>query len=802
MNKKGSKILVVVESGGKIKKIEDILNSMKDGNKYKVFASVGHLMDLKKKGLSVDIENDFKPVYEIIEEKRNIIDKLLNEYEKVDEVLIASDPDREGEKIGDTIAQILKLKKPKRVTFNPITHDEVEKAIKKPRDIDYDLVHAQEARRVLDRIVGYPLSGLLMNKLGMGNLSAGRVQSVVQRLIVEKEEDIKAFLQKDINSFFITEGIFKYNKKEMNATLFRKNEQDIEEEENGKDIEEEEKEEKGKAKIVDVIKAKNILEKCSKSTFRINDIEEKEGKRNPTPPFTTSTLQQEASRKIGSSIKKTMASAQILYEAGHITYMRTDSVNLSEEAIKNIGDFIIKTFGKEYHRAVHYKSKSANTQEAHEAIRPTNVYIPNLKIVGKITEDENRLYKLIWKRAVASQMTTAIIKTNKIYIEISKVKEYQFISKTETIKFMGFLKIYGVEQNDEIEFNAKIGDKVEPKEITMIQKYDKPPNRYNEATLLEVLKPENLNIGRPSTYASIIDKIVERGYIIKGDIEGIEKDILIMRWNGKKIEEKKEKIQLGKDTNRFYPTTLGIMVNNFLIENFADLMDYEFTAKMENQLDEIAEGKTTYIKTLNKFYKKFKPELEKTKNVKKEEKFIGKHTDGDEIYAYVGRYGNTLRKYNTKTKKNIYGKILEPLTIENITLDDAIKLFEYPKLLGKIDDRDIFLNKGKFGLYLKYDGSNYGVPEDIKIVTLRNAINIIKNLRKNILWEGKDKTNKYVVLNGQYGKYISIKNIKTKKGRNIKLSPNEKIEDLTIEKIIEMAKHIKPKRRFFNKKKN
>jgi len=770
-----SKILVVVESGGKVKKIEDILNSLDDGNTYKVFACVGHIMDLPKKELGIDVNNKFSLTFEVLEDKRNVIKNLKQNYELCDKIYLASDPDREGEKISESIASILKLKNPNRVTFNPITHDEVEKSIKSPRKIDYDLVHAQEARRCLDRLVGYPVSNILMKSLGIRNLSAGRVQSVVQRLIVEKEAEIENCLKDDINSFFEINGSFHYEKSILDAHLKKCS-----------------GEEPDKIETKDV--ALSILEKCSKSTFKINDITNKESKRNPNPPFSTSTLQQEASRRLGFTIKRTMDAAQKLYEKGHITYMRTDSCSLSNESIKQMINYIEKVYGKEYCRETHYKSKSANTQEAHEAIRPTDAFKVNIKE----NEDEMKLYNLIWRRAVASQMSPAIINVMKITIDISKIKTYCFVSIINTIKFAGFMKILKDEEIEGIIINDTSSKKVQPEKIIAIQKYKNPPVRYNEASLLEILKPENLNIGRPSTYGTIIEKIIERGYVEKKNIDGIEKDIEIFEWDGVKIKNRVEQILYGKETNKITPTSLGKIVNTYLCENFKEIMEYEFTAKMEKMLDDIAEGNTTYIKVIESFYEMFGKLLD---NAKKENvgKLLGSHPDGDKIYMKFARFGPVVEKINKKTKKATYAPIREPLTMENITIENAIEIFEYPKILGQYGGKDVILNKGKYGLFLKYDKDNYKIPE-IEELTFENAVKLIDGIKKNILWEKYDGKNRYCVLNGKYGTYVSIKNLQTLKIVNVKLPKNIKLDDLTIEKIKELKSSSIQKKRFFKKK--
>jgi len=646
------KILVIVESPGKIKKLQTIL-----GDKYQVVASVGHIIDLHPKKMSIDIKNNFKPEYFIIGssdivgdkydkrfDKTNVVVDLRKFAKKADDILLAADEDREGEMIAWSVAHILELdiKKAKRITFNSITKTELEKAIKNPRTIDMDLVDAQKSRRILDRIIGFEISPILWKSIG-ASLSAGRVQSVVTRLLIEKENEIKEFLQKENTDYFKFTGIFGINKKKLNAILF-------------------DSKGKNRVKLENESQARNLMKLFSKSDYTIKDIIEKDSIKNPSPPFTTSTLVQEASRKLGFTVKRTNSAAQKLYEAGYITYMRTDSVNLSKEAMENIKKYVLAKYGEDYYRGINYEAKTKNTQEAHEACRPTDVSIEFIKesAKDKIGNDEIKLYLLIWKRTVASQMKPAKIKLTDIHISSNKVKDYVFLSQISNIAFAGFLKVYNIkniekdEKNDDsddeldeesiVEIKLpKIGSEVSVDNIIGEQEYMKPPTRYNEASLVNKLDPKNLNIGRPSTYGTIFSTIQDRGYVITGDIEGLEKDSLIICWDGAKIKETMKKVLIGKETNRLIPTSLGILVTDFLIKNFAQIVDYNFTALMEELLDKIAEGKKVWYKILEEFYNNFHPVVEKllkSKDTVKSDmtRVLGNHPKlGHEIVATIAK---------------------------------------------------------------------------------------------------------------------------------------------------------------------
>jgi DNA topoisomerase-1 len=812
------KTLVIVESPGKIKKLQSIL-----GDDYIVMASIGHILDLHPKQMSVDLKNNFEPTYYImgsvgggtkIKDKTDTVNELKRAAKKADEILLAADEDREGEMIAWSVANVLKLniKNAKRITFISITKSALEEAIKNPRTIDMNLVNAQKSRRILDRIIGFEISPILWKSIG-ASLSAGRVQSVITRLLIDKENEIKAFIDKGDTNYFKFNGNFEVAKnKLLNSSLYEKIKK-----KKGEEIKLE------KAKVDTDKNAKKLMDLFVKSEFSITNITEKDSTRNPSPPFTTSTLVQEASRKLGFTVKRTNAAAQKLYEAGYITYMRTDSVNLSKEALDNIGKFVTKKYGKEYYRLVNYEGKTKNTQEAHEACRPTDANVEFIKVGSKdkIGNDEVKLYELIWKRTIASQMQPAKIKVTDIYIEGNKVKDYTFISQINTIDFPGFLIVYNLKNQDKNEKDdeeldedtivdikvPKVGTKLSVNNITSIQEYQKPPMRYSEATLVNKIDPKNLNIGRPSTYGALITTIQDRGYVTLGDVEGKEKDCLILNWNGKdKVTETVNKIVIGKENNRLIPTNLGIVVTEFLIKNFPDIVDYKFTASMEDSLDKIAEGEQVWNKVLDKFYNKFHPVVEKlleSKSTIKSDmtRVLGTHPElGHEISATIARFGPVIKMATGKTTA-IYAPIKEPLTRDTITLEQALKLLEYPKDLGKHEGLHVTVNKGKFGLYLKWGDIKApleNLPEELKIkdkenVTLEEAISVLKNKRKNVFWEHLEGKVRYSILDGQYGKYLNVVDT-AKKGKNkplrvtVKNLTEDEIKKLTFEKVQELIK--------------
>lgn len=801
------KTLVVVESPGKINKIQNIL-----GPSYIVVASVGHIIDLDPKTMSVDIENGFKPQYKTILGKKKVIDNIKFNLAKCTNIVIATDEDREGEMIGWSIAYVLKLKDPKRIIFNSITKEELLKAIKSPSKIDYNMVDAQKARRILDRIVGYELCPILRKSIGPGKLSAGRVQSVVVKIIVDREEEIQKFFSIEQSSYFKFKGRFTYGKEVFNAILH-----DLVDEKSGVLM-------GGVSKITDKKSSKEFLKLCTKSIFFVHNVFDKQSFRNPQPPFTTSTLQQEASRKLGLSVKRTMNAAQRLYEEGLITYMRTDSTNLSKDAKTQIKKYVLAKFGKEYYRMKDYTAKKKNTQEAHEAIRPTKIDIEDAstKKSKKIGRDEIRLYSLIWKRSVASQMQPAEFTNTTIQIIVSKDKEHFFETVVETLKFPGYLLVYNIKNlNEDDELNEggskikklpKNKTKLKSTSIVGVEEYKRPPSRYNEPSLVDKLDPKNLNIGRPSTYAAIISKIVDRGYVEVKDIEGEERPSLTIEWKGVgvKIEEKEKVVVIGKENKKFVPTDLGKIVNSFLTTNFPTIMDYKFTATMEKNLDKIADGKRTWVNILTEFYNEFHPNVEKTaKNPPiVEDKFtriLGEDPEtGEQIIATMAKYGPVIKK--KVGSKYVFAPIKKPLTFKKVTLEDALKIFEYPKDLGKYKNKKVVVKKGKFGLYIVWGKDNISIKEDVD--SLEDAVKLIEKdkeeKQKKSLGEFQNDKYVFLILKGPYGPFIRVNPKKRGlKGFNVKLPDKYDKEKLSLEQIEKLIsnKYNKPRKQPSKRKK-
>lgn len=809
--KKSEKILVIVESPGKIKKIQDIL-----GDKYIVSASVGHIIDLSAKKMSIDIENDFKPKYEYLYGKEKIIQDLKKLSSMSSDILLATDEDREGEMIAWSLAHVLDIKNPKRITFNSITSDEILNAVKNYRKIDYDLVDAQKARRILDRIVGYEISPVLWKSMGQGSLSAGRVQSVVVKLIIDRENEIDEFFKSKLVSYFNMTGKFLDKKKTpFVSTLYSTKKSKIvetDEEDDKEKVEVTETETKkngdlhsgSKCLIEDGKQVKTIMKSLQKSKFKIQGIGSRESIKNPSAPFTTSTLQQEASRKLGFAIKRTMSVAQNLYEAGHITYMRTDSVNLSKEAMKAVTKYVLESFGKAYSKPKEYKGKTTNAQEAHEAVRPTHFEHKTLTEKGKIGSDEIKLYQLIWKRTVASQMSSAIFNVNTTQIGISELKDYFFSTEVSTVKFNGFLAVYDIKniENEIPEKNddtlsivlPKVGEEIKYSEFISVQNYQKPPPRYNEAMLVKKLDPDNLNIGRPSTYAAITTKIQEREYVRKMDHEGKEVESITFHLNNKDIKEEKNKVVLGKDTNRLSPTHMGKVVTNFLNEYFSDIMDYSFTATMEDNLDKIAEGQIDITKVLKEFYKDFHKTVQsldkkQIKILDENKRILGKDPEtGFNVVATHKKYGPIVMIETGKTKENM-APIKPPLTLDTINLKQALELLSYPKLLGRYEKKEVKLHRGKFGLYVKIGDENISL-NSLKLknegdLEFEQVIELIKERMKKYLWSGKEGKVEYLIMEGPYGRFINVtdKSKKLNKPLNVKLVESTKIEELTLDKV-------------------
>lgn len=755
--------LIIVESPGKIDKISHIL-----GNEYKVVASFGHIRDLDPKTLSIDINDNYKPHYIITSDKTKVVQNLRYHANQCDEVIIASDMDREGEMIAHSIKEVLKLDNPKRIVFNEITKKAILDAVSNPTIISEDMMYAQQTRRLLDRLVGYKISPLLWKEM-QGKLSAGRVQSVVSRIIIDLENEIKTY---STNMYFKTIAIFTKNKKTISCSLIlNKENYKI----NTKDI------------------ALNLLSLLKKDTvYKVVNCSEKLTKRSPPPPHITSTLMQEASTKCGMSSKKTMDIAQKLYEMGYITYMRTDSVILSKDAIQNCKIFIEKTYGSNYYKGTAHKNKGSDAQEAHEAIRPTKADItPTSDEIIKLDNDLKKLYNIIWTRTIASLMADASIniKTseidclnngNSIFTFLSNPNPL-FINNNEKVIFDGYLILYNdlldetessentSEVNNE-DLNLTIDTILELKKMECSEEYTKPPLRYNEAGLIKYLKKNG--IGRPSTYASIISKIIDRNYVEIKNIEGDKKDTIILTTTNKTIgKEPSEKIKtifFGKEKSKLVPTEIGYKVNDFMLKHFEPIMSIKFTAEMEKMLDKISSGKVKWYNVLDTYYKLFSPMVElleiKTssiKNLKSEDKMIGHDSNNQSIYLTKAKFGWCVKVM--ESEKWRYASI-EDCKPEDVTLEKSIEFLSYPKVLGKIGSSVVTLNKGKYGLYFKIGIKIIGIKDSTIEPTLEYAIQLAEVSHDNNIFKIKNKI--IHLKNGQYGYYLMIPH-GTKKPTNI-----------------------------------
>jgi DNA topoisomerase-1 len=742
--------LVIVESPAKAKTIEKFL-----GKDYVVKSSYGHIRDLSKKELGIDIDNGFEPEYIVSEDKKKVVSELKKAVKDAKIVWLASDEDREGEAIAWHLKQTLNLKdnSTKRIVFNEITKQAIVSAVENPRDIDINLVNAQQARRVLDRIVGYEISPILWRKV-MPALSAGRVQSVAVRLIVEKEEEIKNFTPS--TSFKVTASFYTMDKKNLlNATL------------NNRFSTKEE--------------AMKFLNNCINSSFKVSSIEKKPTKQSPQPPFTTSTLQQEAARKLGFSVSQTMMVAQQLYEAGLITYMRTDSVNLSTFALGMAKEVISKEYGEEYLKLRNFTTKTKGAQEAHEAIRPTNLSLTEIKGDNY----QRRLYSLIYKRMIASQMSDAKIEKTNIDIEISNDKDNYFSSKAEVILFDGYLKVYSVsvdeddeENNDDSSTNRlpkiKEGDSLLLSLSNATESFTSQMPRYNEATLVKKL--EDLGIGRPSTYAPTISTIQKRDYVEKKSNPAKQRDVIVLTLKDKQITEKIEKENYGKEVNKLFPTDIGVIVNKFLVSNFKDIVDYNFTADVEKHFDKIAQGKEDWRKMLKNFYTPFQKEVDYTKehsDKQKGERLLGVDPKTQKnVYAKIGRYGAMIQIGETKDEeKPSFASLKEDQSISTITLKDALALFALPRDLGKYKEKEVIVSTGRFGAYIKWGDKNVSLSKTYDPYTIElNACGELidkkneKDKEKDLLSKDLPKTvatkdDKPIELKyGRYGLYLSFDN--------------------------------------------
>ena len=741
-----AKNLVIVESPAKAKTIEKFL-----GKDFEVLSSYGHIRDLKKKDFSVDIEHNYKPIYEIPADKKKLVETLKQEADKADMVWLASDEDREGEAIAWHLFEVLKLKpeKTKRIVFHEITKDAILHAIENPRDIDLNRVDAQQARRVLDRIVGFELSPVLWKKVKPA-LSAGRVQSVAVRLIVEREREISAFkpeaAYRVIGEFLLPGG--ELLKAELSQRLKTEDE------------------------------AKALLEACKTAQFSIGDVTVKPAKKSPAAPFTTSTLQQEAARKLGFSVAQTMMVAQRLYEAGHITYMRTDSVNLSSLAINTTKDEIVKTLGERYLQIRNYHTHTKGAQEAHEAIRPT--YISLLEI--NASSQEKRLYELIWKRTIASQMSDAELEKTTATIAVSGRKEH-FVAVGEVLKFDGFLKVYMESTDDEgdTEGNDKMlpalakGDVLTLSSVTATERFSQAPARYTEASL--VRKLEELGIGRPSTYAPTISTIQQREYVEKGDRKGTERKYRMLTLHDGKIESGEKTELTGADKGKLLPTDIGVVVNDFLTEYFPDILNYNFTANVEQQFDDIAEGKTVWNDEIDHFYKLFHPVVESALALRLEHK-VGERVLGTDpksgrpVSVKIGRFGPLVQIGTPEdTEKPLFASLLKGQSMSTITLEEALKLFDLPRTLGDFEGKTVVVGIGRFGPYIRHDGKYVSLPKEFtpQGVSLEDAIMLIQQKREQEsqrFIKKFDEDDELELLNGRFGPYIAYKkkNYKLPKG--------------------------------------
>lgn len=734
------KNLVIVESPAKAKTIEKFL-----GKDYKVMSSYGHIRDLKTKEFSIDIEHDYVPQYVIPADKKKLVSELKSEAKSAEQVWLASDEDREGEAISWHLYEVLGLKpeNTKRIVFHEITKNAILHAIETPRDININLVNAQQARRVLDRIVGFELSPILWRKVKPA-LSAGRVQSVAVRLIVEREREINEFVSEAafrvIANFILPDGTTVL-KAELNRRLKDKKEVEA------------------------------FLESCKNASFTIDDITTKPVKKSPAPPFTTSTLQQEAARKLGYSVSQTMMIAQRLYESGLITYMRTDSVNLSDLALGTAKEAIFETYGEKYYKFRQYHTKSKGAQEAHEAIRPT--YISNVEAGS--SSQEKKLYELIRKRTIACQMADAELERTTISVGISGQTE-RFVAVGEVISFEGFLQVYMESNDDDTEKEqengllppVKLHETLSLKDIVATERFTQRPPRYTEASLVRRL--EELGIGRPSTYAPTIQTIQNREYVVKGDKEGVERAYTVVSLSKGKIEEAEKTETVGADRNKLMPTDIGTVVNDFLMEYFPDVLDYNFTASVEKEFDSVAEGELVWTKAIDKFYKIFHPIVEATAAVKTEHK-VGERElgidpkSGNPVFVKIGRYGPVVQigaahADDKEAPKPQFASLMKGQSIDTITLEEALKLFDLPRTVGEYEGKVMVAAVGRFGPFIRHDGKFVSIPKDLNplTITAEEAIALIEGKRvkdEQRFIKKFEEDPEMEILKGRFGPYIS-----------------------------------------------
>ncbi len=767
--------LVIVESPAKAKTIEKFL-----GKGYTVLSSYGHIRDLKKKGIAIDFDKNFLPEYEIPTDKKDTVRRLKDAAKKADMVWLASDEDREGEAIAWHLYEVLGLKpeNTKRIVFHEITKPAIQNAIANPRGIDIDRVNAQQARRVLDRIVGFELSPVLWKKI-KPSLSAGRVQSVAVRLICEREKEIQAFVPESyfrVSAQFGISGSDAVIKAELGRKVKSENE------------------------------AKELLDCCQNATFKISDVNVRPAKRQPFPPFTTSTLQQEAARRLGFSVNQTMVVAQKLYEDGLITYMRTDSTNLSELALHDIAGMISSEFGDKYLHTRHYHTNSKGAQEAHEAIRPT--YVANRTIDGDTREQ--KLYDLIWRRTVASQMADAEIEKTNVEIDCLPAlgssdciaQNYfqteeplpQFKAEGEVVKFPGFLSVYQSSGSGKDSSLPPISanQTLDAVEVKATEDFTQAPPRYSEASLVK--KMEELGIGRPSTYAPTISTIQHREYVKRGENEGAPREFVVLSLKDAKISRKVSSESTGSDKGKLVPTDIGMVVNDFLTEYFPDILDYNFTAKIEEKFDDIAEGKLPWQNEMAEFYGNFHPGIEKMNSLRMEHK-VGERKLGDDpktgrpVFVKIGRFGPIAQIGDAADdEKPLFASLQPSQSVQTITLEEALKLFELPRTVGSFESKDIIAAVGRFGPYIKYDSIFVSIPKDLSPVSIteQEAIDLILKKRE-------EEANKFIksfpdhpeieILNGRFGPYFTYQLQGTSKKINYKIPKGSDPQSLTFEDV-------------------
>jgi DNA topoisomerase-1 len=735
--------LVIVESPAKARTIEKFL-----GKEFQVKSSMGHIRDLSKKDLGIDINNNYKPEYIVPEDKKKVVSELKKLVKETKTVWLASDEDREGEAIAWHLCEALNLDKEstKRIVFHEITKNAITDAIRNYRGIDYNLVDAQQARRILDRLVGFEISPILWKKVKPA-LSAGRVQSVAVRLIVEREREIINF---KYASYYKISGIFKIEDKNDKTRELKAEIQD---------------------KIASEKQARELLEKFKTATFTVTEIIKKPSRKTPSPPFTTSTLQQEASRKLGFSVSQTMTIAQRLYEAGKITYMRTDSVNLSDTALRAAKEIITREYGSNYLKIRKYKTKSKSAQEAHEAIRPT--YLAKQTISGN--NAEKKLYDLIWKRTIASQMSDALIEKTTVTISISNTAE-KFAAIGEILTFDGFLKVYIESTDEEHDEDTKgllpplnINDILIPVTISATEKFTYHPPRYSEASLVKKL--EELGIGRPSTYAPTISTIQQRGYVIKQDKPGYERKYTSLILKDNNIERETKTELYGMVKSKLFPDNIGMIVNDFLVQHFSEILDFNFTATLEEEFDKIASGGKNWTDMIDRFYKHFHPKVEATlakSELNKGDRYLGNDPEtGKPVIVKMGRYGAIAQIGENTSKDNLekprFASLIKGQNIESITLEEAIQLFRLPRNIGQYENKDLVVSIGKFGPYIKHDSKFYSLKrgiDDPYSITMERAIEIIREKNekdRNKIIKSFEEDKELMILNGRWGPYITYR---------------------------------------------